>query len=484
MLVIKIKKFNLEGIYPALVTPFKNDTAIDEKALRHLVNFVIDEGVTGVVPCGTTGEFVYMSKEERKKTVETVIHEAKGRVPVVAGTGSSSTLEAIELTKHAEKAGADAALVVSPYYLRPADKGDFQHFYELTQATTIPIVLYNIPQCTGSFLSREVVEDLAQIGSIVGLKDSSGSLPYMLELLQTIGDKINIVCGHDEVVLPALAAGAKGAILASANVIPDIWIKLYEAVKKGDMQKARELQMSAQKLARIFVRHGGAVPVKVALKMRGLDMGKTRRPLVSGGILSLEVKEEMRMELEKLGKIKPMQVNAVFGPSEALEEQFKDLDITAQDIKRFKLATAEASAGEGIEKIYMSLLSGPKSSPVGYGWAKAMANPEPGFEALTAIIEPNLAVKPITLVVPTVKIENMRQASIIYGPVQSAVGKAIADAVEEKIIPEDAVETFALIVKAFVHPAVVNRRLLYMNTYDGVKLALLKAFGLWRKKGA
>jgi len=480
--VIKIKPFNLEGIYPALVTPFKNDTDIDEKALRRLVNFVIDEGVTGVVPCGTTGEFVYMSKEERKKTVEIVIDEVKGRVPVIAGTGANSTLEAIELTKHAEKAGADAALVVSPYYLRPADKGDFQHFYELTRATNIPIILYNIPQCTGSFLSREVVEDLAQMGNVVGLKDSSGHLPYMLELLQTIGDKINIVCGHDEVVLPALAAGAKGAILASANVIPDIWVKIYEAVKKGDMKTSRELQMNAQKLARIFVRHGGAVPVKAALKMRGLDMGKTRRPLVSGGVLTLEVKEEMRMELEKLGRIKSTKVNAVSKPSETLEERFKDLGITAQDITSFELATAEASAGERIEKTHISLLSGPKNSPVGYGWARAIANPEPGYEALTAIVEPNLAVKPITLVVPAIKIESMRQASIIYGPVQSAVGKAVADAVEEEIIPEEAVETFAVIVKAFVHPAVVNRRLLYMNTYDGVKMALLKAFGLWRKK--
>jgi 4-hydroxy-tetrahydrodipicolinate synthase len=479
-----MKKFNLEGIYPALVTPFKNDADIDEKALRRLVNFVIGEGVTGVVPCGTTGEFVYMSKEERKKTVETVIDEVKGRVPVIAGTGASSTLEAIELTKHAEKVGADAALVVSPYYLRPADKGDFQHFYELTQATTIPIVLYNIPQCTGSFLSREVVEDLAQIGNVVGIKDSSGHLPYMLELLQTVGDKINIVCGHDEVVLPALAAGAKGAILASACVIPDIWMKLYEAMKNGNMQKARELQMSVQKLARIFVRHGGAVAVKAALKMMGLDMGKARRPLVSGGVLSLEVREEIRMELERIGIIKLAEAKTVLEPSGALGKRFEDLNITPQDIKRFKLATAEAPAGEGIEKVQISLLAGPKNSPVGYGWAKAVANPESGYEALTAIVEPNLAVKPITLIVPAVKIESMRQASVIYGPVQSAVGKAIADAVEEKIIPEQAVETFAVIVKAFVHPAVVNRRLLYMNTYDGVKLALLKAFGLWRRKEA
>lgn len=478
--MIRIKKFNLEGIFPALVTPFKNETEINEEALRHLVNFVIEGGVTGVVPVGTTGEFVYMSKEERKRTLEIVVDEVNGRVPVIAGTGASSTMEAIELSRHAKDVGADATLVVTPYYLRPADKGAYQHFYEIAKATDIPIVLYNIPQCTGGFLNREVVEDLAQIDNIVGLKDSSGHLPYMLELLNFVGDKIKIVCGHGEVVLPALVAGAKGAILASANVIPDIWVKLYKTVQKGDVGSARKLQMSTQKLARIFSRHGGAVAVKAAFKMMGIDVGKVRRPLVSGGVLTWEVKEEIRMELEKLGKIKPKQIESKIETTKPLEDRFQELGVTAEDIKQSKLVVGEASVGEERERSHVFLLAGPKQGAVGYAWARALANPEPGHEALTAILEPNLSAKPITLIVPAIKIESLRQATIVYGPVQSAVGKAVSDAVEENVIPKEALENHAVIVKVVINPEALNRQALFTNTYDAVKFALTNAFRMWR----
>jgi len=474
--VIRIKKFNLEGILPALVTPFKNETEINEEALRHLVNFVIDEGVTGVVPVGTTGEFVYMSEEERKRALEIVVDEVDGRVPVIAGTGASSTMEAIRLSRHAEDVGANAALVVAPYYLLPADKGVYQHFYEVAKATDLPIILYNIPQCTGGFLSREVVEDLVQIDNVVGLKDSSGHLPYMLELLNFVRDKINIVCGHDEVVLPALAAGAKGAILASANVIPDIWVKLYKAVQKGDVGSARSLQMSVQKLARIFCRHGGALAVKAALKMMGVDVGKTRRPLVSGGALSWEVREEIQMELEKLGKITPKQLEVKTEPPKPLKDRFQDLGVAAEDIKQSKLMVAEALVGEGKERSHVFLLAGPKHGVVGYAWARALANPEPGHEALTAILEPNLSAKPITLIVPDTRIESLRQASIVYGPVQSAVGKAVSDAVEENVIPKEVLEDYAVIVKAAIDSEALNRQALFRNTYDAVKLALKNSF--------
>jgi len=474
--VIRIKKFNLEGIFPALVTPFKNETEINEEALRHLVNFVIEGGVTGVVPVGTTGEFVYMSEEERKRVLAIVVDEVNGRVPVIAGTGASSTMKAIELSRHAKDVGADATLVVTPYYLRPADKGAYQHFYEIAKAIDLPIVLYNIPQCTGRFLNREVVEDLAQIDNVVGLKDSSGHLPYMLELLNFVGDKINIVCGHGEVVLPALAAGAKGAILASANVIPDIWVELYEVIQKGDIDMARKLQMSAQKLARIFSRHGGAVAVKAALKMMDIDVGKVRRPLVSGGVLAWEVKEEIRMELEKLGKIKAKKIEVKAETTKLLKDRFQDLGVTAENIKRSNLAVGEASVGEGRERSHVFLLAGPKQSAVGYAWTRALANPELGHEALTAILEPNLSVKPITLIVPAVKIESLRQASIVYGPVQSAVGKAVSDAVEENVIPKEILEDYGVIVKVVTSPEALNRQRLSMNTYDAVKFALIRAF--------
>jgi 4-hydroxy-tetrahydrodipicolinate synthase len=469
--------FRPDGIIPALVTPFKKDNEVNEEALRDLVNFVVEKGVNGVVPVGTTGEFVYLSEEERRKVVEIVVDEVSGRVSVIAGTGASSTGQAIELSKHAEDVGADAVLVVSPYYLRPADKGAYQHFYDISQATDMPIMLYNIPQCTGDFLSREVVEDLAELDNVVGLKDSSGHFPYLMELLEMVGDKINIVCGHDEVVLPALAAGAKGAILASANVIPDLWIKLHEAIRKGDLEKARKMQMDAQKLARIFCRHGGAVAVKAALKMVGLNVGKARRPLVSGGVLSWEIREEIRMELEKLGRVNPQPTETKLVCQKPLEESFQDLGITRENIRQQKLLVGEGFAGEGTEASRINLVAGLKDGSVGYALTRALANPKPGHEALTAILEVNLAVKPSTLIVPTVEIKNLRQASIVYGPVQSAVGRAVSDAIEKNLILTEALESYAIVAKVAIHPGALNRRALYRNTYEAATTAIEQAWG-------
>lgn len=469
--------FRPEGIIPALVTPFKKDNEVNEEALRDLVNFVVEKGVNGVVPVGTTGEFVYLSEEERRKVVEIVVDEVSGRVPVIAGTGASSTGQAIKLGKHAEDVGANAVLVVSPYYLRPADKGAYQHFYDISQATEMPIILYNIPQCTGDFLSREVVEDLAELDNVVGLKDSSGHLPYLMELLEMVGDKINIVCGHDEVVLPALAAGAKGAILASANVIPDLWIKLHEAIRKGDLEKARKMQMDAQKLARIFCRHGGAVAVKAALKMVGLNVGKARRPLVSGGVLSWEIREEIRMELEKLGRVNPEPTGTKLVSQKPLEQRFQDLGITRENIRQQKLLIGEGFAGEGTEASRINLVAGLKDGSVGYALTRALANPKPGHEALTAILEVNLAVKPSTLIVPTVEIKNLRQACIVYGPVQSAVGRAVSDAIEKNLILTEALESYAIVTKVAIHPEALNRRALYRNTYEATTTAIEQAWG-------
>jgi len=461
--------FKPEGIFPALITPFKKGREVDEEALRRLVNWVIERGVHGVVPCGTTGEFVYMKEEERKRVVETVVDEVNGRVSVIAGTGASATNMAVRLTRHAEDAGADAVLVVTPYYLRPADKGAYQHFYEVAKSTDLPIILYNIPQCTGGFLAREVVEDLAELENVVALKDSSGHLPYTLELLDMVGDRISILCGHDEVVMPALVAGASGAILASANVIPDVWIEVYEAVKRGDLARARELQMRVQKLARIIVRHGGAVAVKAALNMMGLKVGKARRPLVSGGVLSWEIREEMRLELEKLGKLK--------AEEEAPESKkfLEELGLSPSELRCLSLEIGEASAGVGEEEVHVRAVVGPKDGPVGYAWAKAFSQLEPGHEALLALLEPNLMARPPTLIIPTVEIRNMRQASMVYGPVQAAVGRAVQDAVEVGWVPMEAMETHVALVEVTVKPEALDRRALYFNAYEATREALRRA---------
>jgi len=464
-----------EGVFPALITPFKGvNEDLDEEAFRNLIDFVIERGVHGVVPCGTTGEFVYMSVEERMRAIEIAVDEVNDRGLVIAGAGASSTKETIKLVKHAENVGADAALVVLPYYLRPADKGAQQHFIEVAESTELPILLYNIPQCTGGFLDRRVIEDLAEIPNIVGLKDSSGYLPYTLELLQTVGDKLSIFCGHDEVVMPALVAGASGVILASANIIPEFWIELYNAIKRGEYEKARSIQMRVQKLARIIARYGGPLAVKAALKMLGLKVGRTRRPLVSGGSLSWEIREEIKLELEKLGLLKP-EISEI--KSSEIISSFEDLGLSEKEILEHNLRAGFASHGNGVEMVQIAILIGPKNSPAGYVWAKTFACLKSGKEALLAVLEPNLTVKPPTLIVPTVKIKSLRQASIIYGPVQAAVGKAIQDMVEEELITQNMIEDYVLIVKVHAFPEAVNRQLIYANTYHAVVKALKSAFG-------
>ena len=466
--------FKPEGIFPALVTPFTDDgKSIDEERLRALVNHCIELGVHGVVPCGTTGEFVNLTVEERKRLLEVVLDEVNGRVPVIAGTGASGTDQALEMTKYAKDLGADAALIVTPFYLKPADRGIYEHYDTIASKVELPIILYNIPQCTGVQLTWQMVEDLAQIPNIVGLKDSSGQLRYILAVLEKVRDKINVLCGHDEVVLAALAAGCSGAILASANVIPDIWVQIYNHVKNGELQKARELQYKVQKIARIIA-GSGAVGTKEALNMMKIKVGPVRSPLSVGGELIYEAREELRLDLEKIGKIKPKPITFEIA-EKPVEERFMAINITPDVIKDFKLRVGEALAGKDSEVAHIDLLLGKKDGPLGEAFAKAKASPTPGHEPLLAILEPNLTVKPVTLIVPTVRITSMRQASMVYGPAQTAVAKAVIDSVADGTIPKEAVEELIIIANVFVHPTAVDRQRVYINNYKAMRHAIRKA---------
>jgi 4-hydroxy-tetrahydrodipicolinate synthase len=459
---------------PALVTPFTDDgKTIDENRLRALVNHCLELGVHGVVPCGTTGEFVNLTTEEKKRVIKIVVDEVNGRVPVVAGTGASGTQEAVEMTKYAKDAGATAALIVTPYYLKPADRGIYEHYQTIATEVDLPIILYNIPQCTGLELPWQMVEDLAQIPNVVGVKDSSGQLKFILAVLEKVRDKLNVLCGHDEVVIAGLAAGCSGAILASANVIPDVWIQIYNHIKKGELQQARELQYKVQKIARIIV-GSGPVGTKEALNMMKVKVGPVRKPLSFGGELTYEAKEELRLDLEKIGKMKPKTVTFEI-VEKPVEERFMTVDVTPDVIKAFSLRVGEALAGTGAEVAHIDLLIGTKEGPLGEAFAKAKATPTPGHEPLLAILEPNLAVKPVTLIVPTVTITGMRQASMVYGPAQTAVAKAVVDSVADGTIPKQAVEDLIIIANVFVHPTAVDRQRVYINNYKAMRHALRKA---------
>ena len=465
----------MKGVFPALVTPFDKKENVDEETFRNLIRHVLPH-VDGLVPCGTTGEFPYLTREEQKRLVEIAVEEAGGK-PVIAGAGAPSTRQAIELARDAKEAGATACLIVTPYFLHPSDKGVYQHFSEIAQAVDIPIILYNIPQVMDAYLPRRVVEDLADIPNIVGLKDSSGNLTHMMEVLEFCGDRIDVFVRHDEVVLNALSGGASGMILASAQVYPEVWQQVFAAVQAGDLPRARELQRSVQKLSRIFCRYGGGVAVKQALKMMGVPAGRPRRPLKSvGGALLHEDRAEIQMELEKLGKVQIPNPNFRF-PTGPLEERFGDLELSPETIRQAGLRLGSGTAGEEPERVQLDLIAGPKTSPLGEAYAYQLTYPLHRREALTTILEPNLTVRPPTLILPTLEQKNLRQANMIYGPTQSAVARAIVDALEAGVIPESAMETQVMIVLASVHPLALDRHALHRNVHQAMGQAIRQAFG-------
>ena len=247
----------VQGLFPALVTPFSRETEdVDEDALRRLIRYVLPH-VDGLVTSGTTGEFPYLNREEKRLLVRVAVEEAGGK-PVIAGCGASSTREALYLASDAQGVGASAALVVTPYFLHPSDKGVYQHFYQIATSVDLPLILYNIPQVMDRYLPRTVVEDLADLPNVVAIEDSSGDLKYTLEILEYAGDRIDVLAGHDEVVLPALASGVSGLILASANVYPEVWRAVLRLVQEREAGRGSARQRAVQKLSRIFCRHGGA----------------------------------------------------------------------------------------------------------------------------------------------------------------------------------------------------------------------------------
>jgi 4-hydroxy-tetrahydrodipicolinate synthase len=466
---------DLRGVFPALVTPFDRKTEeIDEQAFRRLIAHVLPH-VDGVVTSGTTGEFPYLTRSEQRRLVEIARQEVDDKL-VIAGCGGSGTAQALALARDAAEVGADAILVVTPYFLHPSDKGIYQHFHDIATGVDIPLILYNIPQVVDRFLPRTVVEDLVDLPSVVGLKDSSGDLTYTMELLEYVSDRIDLLIGHDEVVVPALAGGVGGMILASAQVYPEVWQEVLRLVAAGQIEPARALQRKVQKLSRIFCRHGGGVAVKAALNMMGLAVGPPRRPLKSvGGALIHETRAEIQLELERLGKIEVEEESFSY-PSGPLAERFGDLELTAADVRAHSLRVGSGSAGEGLNRVQLDLIAGRKESPLGDAYALQLTYPLHGREALTAILEPGLTVRPLTLLLPTLPQKNLRQANMIYGPTQAALGRAIVDALEEGTVPAQAAGDEVMIVLATVHPKALDRHALYQSVCDAAREALAQAF--------
>jgi 4-hydroxy-tetrahydrodipicolinate synthase len=268
----------LKGAITAIVTPFKNGS-LDEAAYRELIEFQIKGGIQGIVPCGTTGESPTLSHTEHKRVVETCIDQVKKRVPVIAGSGSNNTAEAVELTKHAEAAGADYALMITPYYNKPTQEGLYQHYKTVAAQTKIPIVVYNVPGRTSLNLLPETMARLAELPNIVGLKDATGDLKQGAKTLELCGEKITVLSGDDFTTFPLLCVGGMGVISVVSNVVPGDMAGMCNAFFAGNLKKARELHYKMWPLTEAMFYETNPVPVKTALKLMGKITGEVRQPL-------------------------------------------------------------------------------------------------------------------------------------------------------------------------------------------------------------
>ncbi len=272
----------LQGIVPALITPYGEDESLDVAALRTLVVHLLPD-VDGFLVNGTTADFPLLTHSERRAAIAAVVEVVAGQKPVLAGTGAVSTREAIVLTQEAHDIGANAALVIAPYYLRPSSAGLERHFATLAAAVSgFPILLYNFPQLAGQPIPPDMVARLATIPNIVGMKDTSGDLAYMLEVLERVPPSFQVLVGRGTVFLPAMAAGAVGGILACANLIPAQWQAVYRAIRAGDWEVARAGQIRAQRVSRV-TGTGGSLAVRAGLEMRGIHVGPPRQPLTFEG---------------------------------------------------------------------------------------------------------------------------------------------------------------------------------------------------------
>lgn len=268
-----------EGTLPALVTPFR-DGAVDEKALRELVERQIDGGVTGLVPCGTTGESVTLSEEEHIRVVRLVVEQTKKRVPVVAGAGSVSTAHTIALAKHCQEVGADGLLLVCPYYNRPTQAGLEAHFRAVARACSLPTILYNIPGRTGVDLSLETLERLADVPSITGMKEATGNVLRSQQILAKLGDRFTVLSGDDTLTLPILAVGGKGVISVTSNLLPKETSDVVRLWNAGKIAEARALHLRLSAVHESMFVEANPGPVKGAMADRGWLAKEIRLPLV------------------------------------------------------------------------------------------------------------------------------------------------------------------------------------------------------------
>ena len=291
------------GSAVALVTPFK-DGEINFETLKKLINFHIENKTDAIVVCGTTGESSTLTDEEKKELFKIAVNEVKGRVPLIAGTGKNITKDSIELTKFAKSAGADCALVVTPYYNKTTQSGLIEHFSIIADESDFPVILYNVPSRTGLNTTPETVFELSKNKNITGIKEASGNISQITEIARLCGDKINIYSGNDDHILPVLSVGGKGVISTVANVAPKETSELVHSFFDGNIEKSREIQFRLIPLINALFIEVNPIPVKTAMRLLGWEVGELRRPLTEMNPENLKI---LKRELKNFGfKVKEL----------------------------------------------------------------------------------------------------------------------------------------------------------------------------------
>lgn len=285
------------GSAVAIVTPF-NEQGVDFNKLKELLEWHVQSGTDAIVICGTTGEASTMSEQERKEAIKFTVDVINKRIPVIAGTGSNNTKAAIDMSRWAESIGADALLVITPYYNKTTQQGCIAHFKAIAEAVSLPIIIYNVPSRTGLNIAPSTLWELSKINNIAAVKEASGNISQIAEIARLCGDKLDIYSGNDDQIVPLMSLGAKGVISVLANVVPKETHKLCQAFLDGDLKKALKLQLDMLPLINALFIETNPIPVKEAMNLMGMNVGSLRLPLVNMAPKNLEV---LKKELVSAG---------------------------------------------------------------------------------------------------------------------------------------------------------------------------------------
>jgi 4-hydroxy-tetrahydrodipicolinate synthase len=295
-------KKRFQGTGTAMITPFKSDGSVDEKALRRFVDFQIDGRVDMLLPCGTTGEGATLDEKETDRVVEIVIEQSRQRVPVIVGAGSNSTAKAIQMTKRAKKFGADGVLSVGPYYNKPTQQGYYEHFKAIAEADDIPVIVYNVPGRTGGNIEAKTMLRLAEIPNIVAVKEASGNLGQIMDVIREAPSEFRVLSGDDALALAIVAVGGDGVVSVVSNETPAIMSAMIDAALQGNVEKARELHYKLLPLMNVNFIESNPIPAKAALAMMGLIEENFRLPLVR---IAPSNREKVAKVVEELGLLQP-----------------------------------------------------------------------------------------------------------------------------------------------------------------------------------